>query len=99
MKTAKITRELTEKLVAAATFDPDGSGVQYLWDEKTTDFGVRLYPSGRKSFVVAYRSSPANRMRFTVIGKVGREKVRQAREVAGIIASGWLLKTIVMIVA
>ncbi len=88
MKTAKITRELTEKAVTAATFDPDGPGVQYLWDGKTTGFGVRLYPSGRKSFVVAYRSSPDSRMRFTVIGKVGQKKVRQAREEAGIILAG-----------
>ncbi|MCZ6829326.1 MAG: Arm DNA-binding domain-containing protein, partial [Gammaproteobacteria bacterium] len=82
MKKRKVNRELTEELVALLKYDPEGSKVQYVWDGKTTGFCVRLYPSGKKSYVVGYRARPNTRMKFAVIGKVGQMKVRPARDEA-----------------
>lgn len=76
---------LTEESVDAAEYDPAGPVVQYLWDTKTTGFGIRLYPSGKKSYVVGYRPKAGGRMRFAIFGKVGIEKVKPARAKAKLI--------------
>ncbi len=44
---------LTKRVIDAAKYH--GSGGCYLWDAELANFGLRLYPSGRKSFVVNYR--------------------------------------------
>lgn len=74
--------KLTEAEVEAATYDPAGPNVQRVWDTETTGFGLRLYPSGKKSFIVGYRTSGKPRMSFAVIGKVGQMKAKQARNEA-----------------
>ena len=54
----------------------------YLWDTAIKGFGVRVYPSGIKSFVLTYRSPhlPASRAkRFAVLGRTDSMSVRQAR--------------------
>lgn len=80
---------LTEEEVKTACFDPDGPDVQYLWDNETTGFGLRLYRSGKKAFCVGYRPAASGQMKFAVIGKVGQIKVKQARaKAARILANG-----------
>lgn len=54
---------------------------QYLWDEKMSGFGVRVYPSGRKSFLVTYRTATGTK-RFDTIGEFGVLSVEKAREIA-----------------
>ena len=44
---------LTKKAIDAARYR--GKGAHYLWDDELAGFGVRIYPSGRKAFVVTYR--------------------------------------------
>jgi len=54
-----------------------GSGGHYVWDEELAGFGVRIYPSGRKSFVAAFRLK--GRQRFATLGRVGEMTPDQAR--------------------
>ena len=55
------------------------------WDDRLTGFGVRVYPSGRKSYIVAYRAgdggrnAPSKRM---VLGRCDRISADQARRMA-----------------
>lgn len=50
------------------------------WDDAIPGFGVRVYPSGKKSFVLAYRH--AGRKRIMVLGRYGTITLAQAREMA-----------------
>ncbi|MCB1033558.1 MAG: site-specific integrase [Acidobacteria bacterium] len=54
-----------------------GSGGHYVWDDDLAGFGVRVNPSGRKSFVVAFRLR--GRQRFYTIGRYGEMTPDQAR--------------------
>ncbi|WP_432474146.1 tyrosine-type recombinase/integrase [Amphritea sp. HPY] len=73
---------LTKALIESATYDPEGPSVQYIWDGKLAGFGVRLYPSGKKSYVVGYRPEGNPRMKFSRIGKVDVLAVEKARGIA-----------------
>ena len=55
------------------------------WDDKLTGFGVRVQPSGTKSFLINYRANGGGRYspnRRLVIGRFGRITVAQARTTA-----------------
>ena len=55
------------------------------WDDKLTGFGVRVQPSGVKSFFVNYRTGEGGRKalnRNVVIGRFGRMSPEQARRLA-----------------
>ena len=68
-----------------------GSGGHYLWDTQIAGFGLRIYPTGRKVFVVTYRSR--GRQRFYTIGRFGEMTVQEARaealETLGRARKGW----------
>lgn len=49
------TRKLTQSLVDQLTAMPDGSDL-WVWDTKLSGFGIRVRPSGRKSWVFTYRA-------------------------------------------
>lgn len=53
----------------------------YHWDDALKGFGVRVYPSGRCSFVVSYRTD-GNVKRFHTLGDFGRLTVEAARKLA-----------------
>ncbi|NJL26893.1 MAG: site-specific integrase [Thermoanaerobaculia bacterium] len=55
----------------------EGPGGCYLWDTGTSGFGVRIYPSGRKTFVITYRTK--SQQHFVTIGRYGEMTVQQAR--------------------
>ncbi|MDA8021142.1 MAG: site-specific integrase [Thermoanaerobaculia bacterium] len=55
----------------------EGPGGCYVWDERLTGFGVRIYPSGTKSFVVTYWAK--GRQRFFTIGRYGKITLHQAK--------------------
>ena len=57
-----------------------GPGACYLWDTELVAFGLRIYPTGRKSFVVSYWSR--GRRRFYILGQYGKLTLPQAREAA-----------------
>ncbi len=69
---------LNKRTIDEATYK--GPGGCYLWDTELSCFGVRIYPTGRKSFVVSYWSR--GRRRFYTIGPYGKMTLPQAREAA-----------------
>jgi len=58
-----------------------GNAADYRWDDKLKGFGVRVYPSGRKTFLVTYRNAQSTK-RFLSLGDFGRLTVDQARRLA-----------------
>ncbi len=68
----KLTKRYVEKL------EPD-SHVDYVaWDDELRGFGVRVWPSGKRSYVVKYRTAQG-RQRKATIGPHGRITAEQAR--------------------
>ena len=70
----KLTKRLIDSLRPA---DDD----QFAWDDELAGFCVRVRPSGRRSFVVQYRT-PERRQRRRVIGTYPTMTVDQARRAA-----------------
>lgn len=69
---------LNKRVIDDAVYE--GPGGCYLWDTEIASFGVRIYKSGRKAFVVSYWSR--GRRRFYTIGAFGKLTLHQAREEA-----------------
>lgn len=69
---------LNKRTIDEAVYE--GPGSCYLWDTELTAFGLRIYPTGRKSFIVSYWSR--GRRRFFVLGQYGKLTLPQAREAA-----------------
>jgi integrase len=65
-----------------------------VWDSKMPGFGVRVRPTGAKSFVVVYRagsgrSAPVRRYTIACVGKIAPEKARRrAQAILGAVAHG-----------
>jgi integrase len=68
--------KLGKRVVDALTYERK-SGAQYAWDDDLAGFGVRVYPTGRKSYVVTYRHD--GRQRFFTLGRVGPMTFHEAR--------------------
>ena len=72
-----------EKPASASLVDNDASeddvlpGEQFLWDPRLPCFGIRVHPSGVRSYIVQYRERGRTRRR--VIGSVGDMERRTAR--------------------
>lgn len=59
------------------------SAEAFLWDKVLPGFGVRVYPSGRKTFFVQFRDqSTTGRQVRRAIGNVGVVSLKEARKVA-----------------
>lgn len=52
--------KLTKKSID--TFAYDGSGKDIRWDTEIVGFGIRLYESGKKSFILSYRQAGVKRL-------------------------------------
>lgn len=79
MAKGRITKKTVDALVA--------TGREYVhWDGELTGFGVRVRPSGAKSFVAVYRTGGRNTpLRRVTIGAVGKIEADKARDEARII--------------
>lgn len=67
--------QLNKRTIDQATYQ--GPGGCYLWDAEVRGFGLRIYPTGLKSFVLAYRHK--GRQRFFTVGRFGELTLQQAR--------------------
>lgn len=73
-----MTKAFTKKLIdSASTQDKD----LYLWDSSLAGFGIRIKPSGLKTFLLQYRNS-TGRSRRVSIGKYGVLTLSQAKDQA-----------------
>jgi integrase len=74
--------KLTKKVIDSAAYqgDADLNERYVLWDDELKGFGVRVYPTGLKSFVLNYRHN--GRKRFMTIGQYGAITLDQARKEA-----------------
>ena len=80
--TARVKLTLTKRSVDALS---PGAGPWIAWDDKLSGFGVKVLPSGTKSFLINYRANGGGRYapnRRLVVGRFGRMTVDQARRQA-----------------
>lgn len=67
---------LTNKTIKSFKYE---GGWDVRWDDTVPGFGLRIYPSGKKSFVLSYRSD--GRKRLIVLGRFGADlTIEQARD-------------------
>jgi len=67
--------KLNKREIGRLTYQ--GPGADYRWDTGTPAFGVRVYPSGVKSYVVTYRCR--GQQRFHTLGRHGEITPHEAR--------------------
>jgi integrase len=72
---------LTKRDVDRLEYDPAGPATQIHYDSALPGFGVRVFPSGAKSFVVWYRTD-SGRKRLHTLGKYGTLTLQQGRDLA-----------------
>ncbi|MGL4960345.1 MAG: tyrosine-type recombinase/integrase [Inquilinus sp.] len=70
---------LTKRIVDALQHDPRSD--VFLWDTELRGFGVRVKPSGTRTFLIQYRNAERRTRRF-VIGQYGVLTVEIARDLA-----------------
>ncbi len=71
---------ITKRYIDAARYQGDGASRDVRWDEDPRGMGVRVYPSGRKAFVLSYRAN--GRKRLLTLGAYGPLTLDMARDIA-----------------
>ncbi len=74
------TVKLTIKTIKDLQYEGDGGRRNVRWDSELPGFGLRVYPSGKKTFVVSYRVK--GRSRLYALGAFGKLTLHQARDEA-----------------
>lgn len=70
--------KLTKRLIDSFEYS---RGTDVRWDESIPGFGVRIYPSGKKAFILRYRAQ--GRKRLLTLGRFGADlTLEQARDKA-----------------
>lgn len=70
---------LSKKEIDAAEYEGNGKSWDVRYDDATPGFGLRIYPSGIKSFILRYRNR-SGRTRLLTLGRYGILTLPQARE-------------------
>jgi integrase len=87
MKPQRITKRTVDAVQS-------NGGEFMIWDDAITGFGVRVRPTGSKSYVVVYRAgsgrgAPVRRYTIAAVGKFTPERARaRARVILGLVAHG-----------
>ena len=68
--------KLTEKTIQKMRYEGAENSRDVRWDMEVHGFGVRIYPSGRKAFILSYRFN--NRKRFLTIGDCSDWRLEKA---------------------
>lgn len=80
----KLTKSAIDRLVYAKTPRNQGARTTYpqdiYWDDDLPGFGIRIYPTGKKSFVLFYRAK--GRQHMMTLGPYGPITLDQARSSA-----------------
>jgi hypothetical protein len=76
-----IGMKLTSTTVKQITYEKTGNKADLRFDDDLRGFGVRVYPSGRKSFFITYRNASGTKKRHT-IGEFGVFTPTNARRLA-----------------
>jgi integrase len=71
---------LTKRAIDSMTYQGKNGQRQVTWDDELPGFGVRVYPNGKKAFVLSYRI--AGRKRLMTLGTYGQYTIDQARKLA-----------------
>jgi integrase len=72
---------LTERYIKTAHYAGSGNSRDVRWDDEPKGLGLRIYPSGRKAFVLLYRNAHGVK-RLPTIGDVTTWKLEAARKEA-----------------
>lgn len=72
--------KLTKKIIDGFSYDGSSSSRDVRWDDEISGFGLRIYPSGIKAFILSYRIN--NRKRLLTLGNFGILTLDQARKMA-----------------
>src|SRR5262245_30182385 len=84
-------KRITKRAVDAVT---SNSSEFTLWDDTVSGFGVRVRPTGAKSYVIVYRAgagrgAPVRRYTIAAVGKITPERARaRAKVILGAVAHG-----------
>lgn len=74
---------LTKTIIDTAKYEGKGRSQYVIWDAKVPGFGLRIQPSGQKSFIIYYRNK-LGQQRSMALGKYGVLTLDQARSIAKI---------------
>src|ERR1017187_2031488 len=72
---------LTERYINTAHYEGSDNSRDVRWDDAPKGLGLRIYPSGRKAFVLLYRNAHGVK-RLPTIGDVTTWKLEAARKEA-----------------
>lgn len=72
---------ITKRQVDAAKYDGGDSGWDFRPDDELPGFGLRIYPSGKKSWVLRYRNR-RGRQRLLTVGRASVLTPTEARQIA-----------------
>ena len=76
----KKTTKLTKKGIDSFAYQGNNGTRDVRWDSPLPGFGVRLYPNGKKAFVLSYRVN--GRKRLMTLCNYGVLTLDQARDLA-----------------
>ena len=71
---------LTKQMIDRVQYEKTNDERQVLWDDEIRGFGLRVYPSGKKAFILSYRSE--GRKRLMSLGYYGTLTLHEARKLA-----------------
>ena len=72
--------KLTKRAIDAMQYEGDGKSRDVRWDDALPGFGIRVYPTNRKAFVISYRIN--GRKRLMTLDTFGVATLDQARKKA-----------------